>query len=131
MFESTVTADLDDESKYTHVLIVHAVCQGKASALKDMENYLHDVLKAIYGSWRKHVTDNDADEKKKKADTDATTQIKTDSKSSAVADDEEESLYEKTKLNWLWRELYIDEDADYTLPKEVNKDEEKKEESKN
>ena len=57
MFESTVTADLDDESKYTHVLIVHAVCQGKASALKDMENYLHDVLKAIYGSWRKHVTD--------------------------------------------------------------------------
>ena len=52
-----MTADLDDESKYTHVLIVHAVCQGKASALKDMENYLHDVLKAIYGSWRKHVTD--------------------------------------------------------------------------
>ncbi len=145
VFESTVTADLEDESKYTHTLIVHAVCQGEASALKDTENYLHDVLKAIYGSWRKHVTDNDAKEKetKKKADSDATTQIKTESKPttttqsktgsepSAVVDDEEESLYEKTKLNWLWRELYIDEAGDYTLPKEEKKEEEKKEESKN
>lgn len=29
VFESVVTADIADETKYTHVLTFHAVCQGK------------------------------------------------------------------------------------------------------
>jgi hypothetical protein len=111
VFESTVTADLDDESKYTNVIVVHTVCQGKELDLQNMKNYVSDVLKAIYKTWRKKVTDEAAAEEKKKESKDKERaalkkeeQIKTDN---TGADEEEESLFEKTKLNWLFRELYI------------------------
>lgn len=82
-----------------------------------MKSYVGDVLKAIKGSWRKHITEKEEAAKngaEEKATANKAEQIKTESKGLDGAqvkpedEEEEDSLFEKTKLNWLFRQLYID-----------------------
>ena len=127
VFESIVTADLADETKYTHVLTFHAVCQGYGPEVqkKNMRNettdtplgkmrvFITDTLKAIKSKWRTTVTEED-----KKAKQRAEEESKGPSGSVQIdttkaqpkkveEEDDEDTLFEKTKLNWLFRQLYI------------------------
>jgi ribosomal protein L12E/L44/L45/RPP1/RPP2 len=83
-----------------------------------MKTYVNDVLKAIKGSWRKSITEEEEAAKKGAVEKAAAQQaaaqqqqIDTSSKPAQAKPEEEEeedSLFEKTKLNWLFRQLYID-----------------------
>jgi hypothetical protein len=98
VLRSELVVDLNDEKKYNPRIVLHSVCQGTYKDNDMMKDYISRVVKAIKRDWRAKKTEQFNETKKKIGD------------NKARLAEEEDALFERAKMGWMFRDLYVDTD---------------------
>lgn len=121
VLRAEVICDLKEEKNYKTDLTLHSVFQGSTDQCDRVRDYIKRAVKAFKGLWRKEVTTNynntnkktekDANEESKNpVGSDAKEESKNAGGVNTMNEEQEDELFEKTKMGWQFRDLYIELD---------------------